>query len=239
VKKLFSLVACLLLLFVPLMARAGGLEELFGFLFGEGLEETQYGGMSTMSPQEAVKALREAGLNVDESFADTMPDRPCTVMDVLVALGMHEPDGAEPAPATRMVYALEAECFDIDHMYTDFLTGIGSIVPEVEITEIREDLSGMTEDMDFSQMPPTDGKRSFSFLCNGTPYTCELDSRGDWFNEAAIDFMEQVLRKENCSKQLCVVGTYELQGYLIFYADEETISNVMELLANTGEEAFF
>jgi len=70
------------------------------------------------------------------------------------------------------------------------------IVPDVVITDVQEDLSGMTVEMDFSKDRSTDGTRSFSFRCNGTPYSLELDSHGDWFNGEALDFMEDVLRKE-------------------------------------------
>ena len=96
---------------------------------------------------------------------------------------------------------------------TLFLKGIQSIVPDIEITDVKEDLSGMTEEMSSSEESGemTDGTRGISFLCNGHPYAIELISYGDWINPDMIEFMNGVLAKENCPKRhvgssvMCVV----------------------------------
>ena len=46
------------------------------------------------------------------------------------------------------------------------LVDIESIVPDIEITGIREDLSGLNDDLV--------GERKVSFLCNGHPYSFTL-----------------------------------------------------------------
>ena len=163
------------------------------------------------------------------------------MLDILILLGLGEYDPAtlQRTPISHTVYAFDAESFDIEGMYTNFLQGIQMIVPDVVISEIQEDLSGMTIEMDFSKEIPTDGTRSFSFLCNGNPYSFELDSHGDWFNAEAIGFIEEVLRKENCPKRLCILDVMEIQGSIIFYADEETIANVLNLLGIQEGEMIF
>ena len=240
-KKLIAAAVCLMLLVMPVMAHGSGWDGLFGALFGECFDEPVRKEASTMSMETAVKALHEAGLEVEWDLIRKLPVPPETVLDVLIWLGLGEcdPDTLEITPVSHVVYAFDAEVFDVEHMYTAFLNGIRMIVPDVEITDIQEDLSGITPEMDFSKEIPTDGKRSFSFVCNGTPYALELDSLGDWFHDDAIRFVQSVLRKENCPKRLCVIDVMAIQGCVMFYADEETISNVLELLGiQEGETVF-
>lgn len=243
-KRMMAVLICTMLLCMPLSARASGLKDLLGFLFPDRHSEQVEDSVQAMSPEAAVKALQDAGLNVELDWTLSLmddPAAPCTVMDVLIVLGLgrYDDNAYEWTPVSHAVYAFDGEVFDLGNMYTDFLRGIQMIVPDVEITEVREDLSGMTEDMDFSTGIPSNGRRAFSFRCNGTPYALELDSYGDWFNAEAISFMEEVLRKENCPGRLAVLNAMDIQGVVLFYADEETIANVMDLLGVQEGEAIF
>ena len=118
------------------------------------------------------------------------------VTDLLLGMGLghYNWDTYEWMPISHQVYAFDAEVFDIEGMYTLFLQGIQSIVPDIEISEIKEDLSGLDENLD--------GTRSVSFLCNGHFYETELESLGDWFNEDFLYFMDDVLKEENAPLQL-------------------------------------
>lgn len=191
--------------------------------------------MQTMTVEKAVLALRDAGLNVEQELAYELMagyDETCTPLDVMLVLGLGEynEDAIDFVPVSNAVYAFDAEIFHIDCMYTNFLRGIQMIVPGIEISDVKEDLSQMTYEMDFSNPIPTDGKRTFSFLCNGHPYSIELESNGDWFNDDAIVFINDVLKKEAYSGRLCVLDVMDIQGYLIFYGNEDTIANVLNLL---------
>lgn len=188
-----------------------------------------------MTIADAARVLINAGLDVElETACNLMDgvDMPCEPLDVMLALGLgvYREDRGELMPVSRAVYAFDCEVDDIETMYTVFLEGIDRIVPDIEITDIEEDLDGMTEDMDFDGEIPTDGTRAFSFLCNGHPYAMELESRGDWFNEKAIAFIGDVLRKEGCPGRLCGVGVMAIQGIMLFYGQEEIIENVLRVL---------
>ena len=97
-------------------------------------------------------------------------------------------------PISHQVYAFDVEVFDISNMYTLCLQGIQAIVPDVVISDVREDLSGLDDNLE--------GLRSVSFLCNGHPYSVELESLGDWCNAAFFDFMDRVLEAERCPCRL-------------------------------------
>lgn len=141
---------------------------------------------------------------------------------ILMKLGMGELnyETGEWKPLSNQVYAFDAEVMFVDLMYTHFLQGVQSIASDIEITDIREDLSGMTEELtntDDVYVMPTDGKRAVSFLCNGHPYSIELESYGDWINGDIIDFMNQVLEKEGCQNRLHVLTDGYDQMVIMIY----------------------
>ena len=145
---------------------------------------------------------------------------------LLAELGMGDYDyeSGEWTPTSDQVYAFDAEVFDIEHMYALFLKGIQSIVPDIEITDVKEDLSGMTEEMSTSEESGemTDGTRGISFLCNGHPYAIELTSYGDWMNPEIIDFMNDMLEKENCPKQLHLLPAMDQIAVLVYCTEEQS-----------------
>ena len=157
-----------------------------------------------------------------------------TVTDILLHLGMgdYDYDTGEWTPRSGRVYAFDAEVFDVGHMYTLFLQGVQSIVPDIRITDIREDLSGMTDGASGSgdgMHPPADGKRSVSFACNGHEYSVELDSYGDWFNEEMFSFMDRVLEKENCPLKLYEFSAHA-QFVIVVYTGEAVARQLQELI---------
>lgn len=125
------------------------------------------------------------------------------------AMGDYNWDTGEWKPLTDKMYAFDAEVFDVENMYTLCLQGIQAIVRDIEVTDVTEDLSGMTEEMtsvNYPYEPMTDGVRSVSFKCNGHEYSVTMTSYGDWINAEFFDFMNQVLEKENCPKRLWLLG---------------------------------
>ena len=114
-----------------------------------------------------------SGFEGFEQFMDQYRSREYFAYTMLTYLGTGEYDleTFERTPVSDKVYAQDAEVFNVDKMYTEFLEGVDYIIPDAEFTEIHEDLSGLTEDLG--------GRRSVSFRCNGSPYEAKLDSYGD------------------------------------------------------------
>lgn len=196
------------------------------------------GGNNTVSP--AVEKLRQLGFDLSDSVLETIGEElhidPYTLplTDLLLGLGLgnYDYDTGEWTPRSSRVYAFDAEIFDVEHMYTLFLQGVNTIVPDIEISDIREDLSGMTEELVESDNPgllPADGKRSVSFTCNGHEYSIELDSYGDWFNEEIFSFMNTVLEKENCPMKLYEIPA-QMQFIIVVYGSEELAAELRSLV---------
>jgi len=101
-------------------------------------------------------------------------------------------------PTSDRIYVFDAEFFNIVGMYTEFLQGVQAILPEAQITNVREDLSGMNAYLE--------GKRKVYFDFNGHSYVTTLKSEGDWLNGEIIDFLNQTLKVEGFDKQLHIVS---------------------------------
>ena len=190
----------------------------------------------------AIETLRSWGFTLDDTTLNKAAERLKPGMDIqsmdtasllfLLGLGKDDYQTGKWEPISHDVFIFDAEVTFIDLMYMRILTGIDAIVPDIEITDIVEDTSGMTVEMVPDEKNPwmlTDGKRSVSFLCNGHPYSVELTSCGDWVNTDFFSFMDTVLEQENCPFKLyqmtansqfvaMVYGPYELAEkiYAIF-----------------------
>lgn len=143
-------------------------------------------------------------------------------------LGQYDYNTFTWTPTSDKVYAFDAEVFNIEGMYTEILLGVDAIVPDITITDVQEDLSGITEEMDFETY--SDGTRKVSFLCNGHPYEIELISYGDWVDIAFFDFLDEVLAKEGCPKQLYALTHPMDQMILIYYGNENDAREIAYMM---------
>ena len=134
--------------------------------------------------------------------------------ELLVRLGegYYNYDTFEWTSLTDQLYAFDLEVFDMSNMYTLFLQSIGSIVPDIEITGIKEDLSGLNDDLE--------GERSVSFLCNGHLYSFTLVGMHDWFDVDMLDYIRQVIHAENCPYELLYFYTIG-QDVALYYGMQE------------------
>ena len=188
----------------------------------------------------AVEQLRQLGFDLSDTvLASISRELNCdvntlSVTDLLLGLGLgdYDYDTDQWSPRSSQVYAFDAEIFNVEKMYTLFLQGVQTIVHDIKITDISEDLTGMTDEMTFDQdsaSPPCDGKRSVSFVCNGHTYSIELNSYGDWFNTDMFDFMDQVLEKENCPFQLYEFSA-QMQFVIMLYCSENQQEKIAPLI---------
>ncbi len=162
---------------------------------------------------------------IKQAFRQKYASENQTMFEILLNLGLgdYHYDTGKWTPKSNQVYAFDAEVFDIGHMYTLFLQGVQAIVPDVIISDIREDLSQMTDKMvpsETEEEMQTDGKRSVAFLCNGHPYAIELESWGDWINMNILDFLNEVLEKEDCPHRLHVISHEMDQLVIMIYSTQ-------------------
>jgi len=143
-------------------------------------------------------------------------------------MGKFDPETFAWSPSSDKIYVFDAEFFNIEGMYTEFLTGVQAIVVDGEFTDVTEDLSGMTVEWDEATW--SDGHRTVAFRLNGQPYDIRLTSYGDWLNMDILPFLNAALKKEGCAAQLhCVSDEFDQIVFLI-YGDAKTASVLRQIL---------
>jgi hypothetical protein len=160
-----------------------------------------------------------------ESLQKTYQKDSSIMFDTLMVKGWGVFDYETDAwtPTSDQVYAFDAEVYDIENMYTLFLQGVQAIVPEVSITDVKEDLSKMTDELE--------GKRGVSFLCNGRPYSVELESMGDWIDlYTMLDFVNGVLKAEGCKEQLHNISNEYFQIIILVCSDEQRANRLKSMI---------
>ncbi len=153
---------------------------------------------------------------------------------VFAGAGDDDYDTGEWTSWSDQVYAFEAEVFDVHSMYTLFLQGVESIVPGAHFEQVQEDLSEMTDEWKENEdpaCPPTDGKRSVSFVFNGKEYQFTFASYLDWFNVEMIAQCNQLLRENGFPGQLHSIGhdSFDLT-IILFYGSEQEVSALEKII---------
>ena len=137
-------------------------------------------------------------------------------------IGEYDDDTLTWTPTSEKIYVFDAEFFNIEGMYTEFLQGVQSIMPDGMMTAVREDLSGMNEYLD--------GSRKVYFDYNDHSYVVTLKSDGDWLNGEIIDFLNQVLKTEGKTNRLHIVSDAWDQMVFLIYGTEADAVELRRLI---------
>ena len=254
-KRLLSLLLiCILLAGVSCSAAAAESDGSF----------TDNQGTIDLTYDQTVQALRDAGIAIpEEKVTETKAwieknnlNRAFFASYLLsrVGWGVYDYDTYTWTPTSSDVYAFDCEIFNISKMYTDFLQGVASIVPGFAYSDVEETL-GETEDNeeepDVSDTqaylkllmgllssrggPRSEGTKTVSFQLNGHTYQKELAYYGDWFNEDAVDWINQVLEAEGFSGHLYSFDDAG-QGLILIYGGPEKAEAVRRALNQSIRE---
>ncbi len=244
-KRLFAMFLLLVMAVMPMAQAEERTEAELTELYEQARTRLEEAGITVTEQviQEAIKSDLEYEKAILEFLASlseedkkwntytpsTEPEEFAYSLLLSMGLGEHDPETWAWTPTSSQVYAFDAEVFNVFSMYTEFFQGVNAIVPGAPFTEVTEDLSGMTEEMNWSAGPlwyGTDGTRSVSFRCNGQAYSVTLDSYGDWFNERMIAETNRVLAKEGFPKRLRMVTEGADQSVVLIYGTEEEAERV-------------
>ena len=243
---------CLMILCLCPWTGPAHAESPVDWLFSSLTGANQSKEMVGMTHAETVAALRELGIHVPEEailevergmaeayertaeqgLADVEQpwDFPLTLLSYL-GTGSFDFDTGAWTPTSSDVYAFDAEVFDVSRMYTLFLQGIASIVPHFVCTDVteaidaRDDSDIMEEGLEAGAM----GTTAVRFTLNGRTYERQLAFYGDWFDAAAIDWVNEVLTAEGFDGQLCVFSD-GMQGLILLYGDEARVEQLQRAI---------
>ena len=230
---------------------APGLELLWSILFGTGYKQKQI----AMTHEETVAAFRELGITIpDEAVLDTersleamkaqrsgygiswgeQPwDFPMMLLD-RVGWGVFDYETGEWIPTSSDVYAFDAEVFDICHMYTLFLQGVSAIVPGFVCSDVTEVIGEWGEAKIMAEYPEPflrhpEGTVTVRFTLNGHSHEMILNYYGDWFDETAIDMINDILTEEGFPGRLRAYMDGG-QGLILFYGDDAFAARLEEIM---------
>lgn len=240
-------VVCVIILFLCAASVPVNAESPFDWLFDLFIGDTHYQEVAGMTHAETVTAFRDLGIDVpDDAVRETeqwltsmysqssMEEQPWEFpLSLLRCLGWGDYNydtGAWTATSSD-VYAFDTEVFDINHMYTLFLQGISSIVPGFACANVTEviDEWDETETVAKGLLTGAEGITTVRFTLNGHAYERQLNFYGDWFDSAAIDWINEVLTAEGFDGQLC--SFYDGgQGLILFYGDEARLERLRKVI---------
>ena len=137
------------------------------------------------------------------------------VVDVLYCMGCgsYDEDTWDWTPATGGVYWFDVECFALDTMYSDFLRGVSALDPELDFTNIQEDLSSV-------DLENNTGTQAATFCWQNQNYRIEGHVSDDWFDIAAADTLGDIIADCSTGKQLYFAYDNG-QGCLVFYQNAQ------------------
>ena len=207
---------------------------------------------ATAEHEEIVEGLRELGIEVsDETVQETedilrrwelrwgiQPDDFALTLLSILGEGEESYDSDEHvwiwSPSSSSVYSFDAEVTDYTNMYKLFLQGIASIVPSFEATDIQENIRAWTPleckvNMWLHGNTLAEGITTVSFSVNGHRYERSMDSLGDWFNDEAIGWINEVLAAEGFDGQI-LAFLDNGQGLILFYGDQILGERLKELI---------
>lgn len=128
----------------------------------------------------------------------------------IAGYGNYDWDTWEWTPPDSGVYWLDLEAFDIEHMYTQYLTGIAAISDgKLVITDIEEN----HDNVDWESGT---GEVTLSFTVNGTANNLIIPLTYDWYDTASLDEINRILNAQHTGRQIYVASDSG-QGILLFY----------------------
>lgn len=136
-------------------------------------------------------------------------------MSLLCCIGGGEYDEItwEWIPSQNGVYWFDAEVFDIEAMYSNFLTGVSALDSDLDFQITRE----WTENVNWNTGT---GDQFVHFFWNGKEYTLHGKLDYDWFDFDVAEDLNEIIQDAGTGKQLyfSVDGG---QGILVFYRDAQ------------------
>ena len=117
-------------------------------------------------------------------------------------------------PSVSGVYWLDMEVMFVDRIYSDFFAGVSAMAPELNITDVTEDYSGV-------DWENGTGEVTVTFCLDGTTHTMKLSMMQDWIDLNVLYDLAKLLEQDQDPRSLwrCPDG----QGILLYYGTEEQV----------------
>lgn len=125
--------------------------------------------------------------------------------------GVYDEETWEWTPSSSGVYWFDAEVWAVDTIYSDFLTGLSAMHPELNFTNVQEDYRAV-------DLEAGSGTVIVSFDYNGTHHELEASYDYDWFDTDMLFEVGRMIAADNSEKDLYFLSDGG-QGILLYYGD--------------------
>lgn len=166
-----------------------------------------------ISTEELTAVLRGFGLEIPDGLEMIGSDT--DFRSVLLSLGWGKFDFDQHlwTPTSRQVFAFDAEVYDIEHMYLNYMKGIQAISQgELTITDVNQDNSNVNWE-------EPSGTVMVTFCLNGIACRYNADFQGDWLDVQIRQALNGYLEQLGIEKRF--YATDGSQGEIIFFCTEE------------------
>lgn len=134
--------------------------------------------------------------------------------------GLYDEETWKWTPSTSGVYTFDTEVWNVESIYTDFLTGLKAMDPELNFTNIREDYSQ-------ANLEEGTGTIAVSFDWKGKHYDLTADYFYDWFDSDFLKEMGNIIATEG-GQELFV--HYDGQCCLLYYGTREQLRQLESMI---------
>ena len=229
---------------LPVAAGASALEGAWDFLFGGAGLEAQTSEEIRAGLVEQSEVLKDLGIGPVEDgqldavvrHIESLPkeyrDSIDPMRQLLCTIGMsdYDFDTGVWEPSSHSVYAFDMEVYDLNRMYTNFLTGVSAINRgEFSITDVQEDVSQVDWDAGT-------GTQTIRFAYDGHPYEYAATVNYDWLDMGVVAFMNGVFEAEGNPKRLYCI---ENEPVIVFYDTPEWAARFEKATGEALSEAPF
>lgn len=187
-------------------------------MFAIDQEQKSYAEIAALLKKYGIRGITDEMVAMLEESSKQMPED--VLFDKTARLlteagcGVTDFDTWEWTPAKNGVYCFDAEVFDVEKMYINFLLGVSAIGEgELDFKNITEDTSGL-------DWENGTGKRTVSFEWNGCTYTLKASFEHDWFDFNAAAELNRIIIENGNGKRLYFTGD-GYQECIVFYRDPE------------------
>ena len=179
-----------------------------------------------VSYAEETAAYREQPASYGYDFFPFEQDTAAYYMLQSLGLGQWNDEEEDYTPVSDQIYAFDAEVWDIERMYTVFLSRAAEIVPGLTIGDIREDLSGLNDNLE--------GRRAVSFTMDDVEFGLTLQSMRDWLNTEIVDYVNECLSRLDYDGQLYVVSDDVDQIVMLVYGSKAWADTVRAAIGSSN-----
>lgn len=177
---------------------------------------------------QAIRELEEFDAQYALEYGDYYKDNPGSskVYDLLYweGGGTFNEDYTVWTPSRSGVYWFDMEVLSVDRIYTDFLSGISAMAPELNITDVTEYYNKVNWD-------DGTGIITFQFSMNGQVHEITATMQQDWLDLNAMYALGEILRADQDPQDLWYIA--HGQGILLYYGTQAQMKELSRLTGLT------